>query len=1537
MELNQVIKQAKDLFNSETLIQFILFGIVGTTGVMVNTGMLWALTAVFGIHYLIAAAIATETAIISNFLGNHHLTFKDTKNTISFPTKFWRFQLVSVFTLILTLAILWALVTSFGKELLLVWNLVAIVITFVANFLLNKKFTWPSMKKVAAIAIAALAIPAMVHADLAATSQLGYHPEGFKQVVVYTDEDNGGFVIKEGGSIIYSGDLSPPSDHAGSTVKCQGSLSCLVGDFSDFQEPGEYVIETTMGVSTRSFTIDSSIYSQNVDILLEFFDAQQQQGSSYHADMHQSHSPAFTIMADGSFIMEADQASITLSRLGSAYRANPSMFSDDLREQILLYAEYLKGLQGISVEDSSPGNGGFRMDYTIRINNAFTPLPGSADEIEVYVDKSGTPHPDSPVEVVVLCSNGDPQCLAFAESAYKCQNDEICLNRSYVGRIGTITSHNDGYGVMKGWNYDFGCFPDMDLSGVQFSDAPNPCMVFSTEEDIDFTIRALLGYLEALPAINDLSPGKAAEFYERSLSTYEYAKPHVTQGSDAASWGAALFLLYDYSGDPAYLQEAHALGENIDTAFNSYLTDGREFYWEEYVRHEQDILDNGLSYEVDGTDPREFFRGKMYHDYKDLGDQSISANGERVYTVFKDTRFSNSRPILIEGLLASKAAEFNPAEEFIPQVADAQLAWLTGMNGVQDGVSTSDRANIVSYSFIFGIGEDQPSEFHSRYLLDTGHKKRTNGELLGAYGTDLFFKTSEGYEHFDGTTEILGQRFGSLGNGHEGEEKIDPWTTEQQFLNGKTHISGWINGPFDIQEDPDTIFNYDDTIQTYEFTETTNEMVATAVELFAHVDARKNGLPRHQGVRFDGPSHGNNDTDENPDNTTGNETGSGGILIQTIPAGASISLDGTSVGQTNTTGGLFIPAIAEGNHTVFAGKDGYENASRTITVQAETNASVTFSLANISNGTDTNDTFRFSIIVWSDPEESDVGLNGTYVGTTDEEGYFQTGNLTRGSYAVVVGKQGYAAFMDTISPQDEENTVVVNATLQPQGNSTGNTSITGTSTNVTDGRMYETETAAFTINLDQPRNITWTIDGRTERSSFGSEDTFVWTPGPLFTSNSADVIITAQVPGDSAVWPVTIDYVVNPFFSSPDGGGDIVGAKDAMVRLFTNDNAHVFTEVNVTVQSKPHDTVNTATHRMDPILNEGSNETDWRKILTDMDYGNSYIVSARGYNNATGESATFHFGTARAHYREFPSDERRDDDDDNDNRRSSSGGGGASSPTPELVYAIFVEDVVMLNESQTLRMDARVDVGGEITDLDATIITPGKAKKDISLELVQGTNTYGTWEAEISRLITGKYLLDSVTIWTEDTPTQLNVSDVSFYAVSESVGADENLQVVYSVLNSSRVTNGSLVKFTLDARDSVGITEINATVESSRGTTNITHLTLAGGSATYGTWEAVIEARTPDTTYTISEVTLSNGEESIAVPLKSRKFYVEALPVAPGNLLTGNAVQNAPLLSWTRLSELAKEPLIPTIIGFLLMILLMTTILLKEKYSGHLE
>ncbi len=125
------------------LIRFLKFCAVGLSGVFVNMGLLWLLTEVTGLFYLLSAAISIETSIISNFILNDYFTFRDRRSpqVKSILSRLLKFNLVSLAGLGFNMGVLWLLTEVFGIYYLLS-NLCGIAVATLWNYLANTWWTW---------------------------------------------------------------------------------------------------------------------------------------------------------------------------------------------------------------------------------------------------------------------------------------------------------------------------------------------------------------------------------------------------------------------------------------------------------------------------------------------------------------------------------------------------------------------------------------------------------------------------------------------------------------------------------------------------------------------------------------------------------------------------------------------------------------------------------------------------------------------------------------------------------------------------------------------------------------------------------------------------------------------------------------------------------------------------------------------------------------------------------------------------------------------------------------------------------------------------------------------------------------------------------------------------------------------------------------------------------------------------------------------------------------------------------------------------
>jgi len=121
----------------------IKFGIVGISGIIVNTGVLYILSEYFGIFYLISSLVAIELSIINNFIWNDFWTFgheKDQKISMV-TTRFLSYHIVSIGGIVINVGVLVFLTEVLGIYYL-ISNLLGIFIAFSWNFLVNRMTTW---------------------------------------------------------------------------------------------------------------------------------------------------------------------------------------------------------------------------------------------------------------------------------------------------------------------------------------------------------------------------------------------------------------------------------------------------------------------------------------------------------------------------------------------------------------------------------------------------------------------------------------------------------------------------------------------------------------------------------------------------------------------------------------------------------------------------------------------------------------------------------------------------------------------------------------------------------------------------------------------------------------------------------------------------------------------------------------------------------------------------------------------------------------------------------------------------------------------------------------------------------------------------------------------------------------------------------------------------------------------------------------------------------------------------------------------------
>jgi len=117
------------------------FGLVGISGMVVNSIILWALVHGFGMAVPIASIIATEVAIGSNFLLNDRWTFAESAPARPLAQRFLRFNGVALGGMAITATVV-TLLAHYARLELLIANVIAVGAAMIWNYVANSRWTW---------------------------------------------------------------------------------------------------------------------------------------------------------------------------------------------------------------------------------------------------------------------------------------------------------------------------------------------------------------------------------------------------------------------------------------------------------------------------------------------------------------------------------------------------------------------------------------------------------------------------------------------------------------------------------------------------------------------------------------------------------------------------------------------------------------------------------------------------------------------------------------------------------------------------------------------------------------------------------------------------------------------------------------------------------------------------------------------------------------------------------------------------------------------------------------------------------------------------------------------------------------------------------------------------------------------------------------------------------------------------------------------------------------------------------------------------
>lgn len=121
--------------------RLVSFGLVGISGIGVNSGLLWLLVSIAGLPLVAASALAIESAIWNNFLLNDVWTFHGAGHRRPWWMRALAFHATAVSAGVVNLTVLIGLVQLAGLHYLLA-NLLAIGVAAAVNYSGNALWTW---------------------------------------------------------------------------------------------------------------------------------------------------------------------------------------------------------------------------------------------------------------------------------------------------------------------------------------------------------------------------------------------------------------------------------------------------------------------------------------------------------------------------------------------------------------------------------------------------------------------------------------------------------------------------------------------------------------------------------------------------------------------------------------------------------------------------------------------------------------------------------------------------------------------------------------------------------------------------------------------------------------------------------------------------------------------------------------------------------------------------------------------------------------------------------------------------------------------------------------------------------------------------------------------------------------------------------------------------------------------------------------------------------------------------------------------------
>lgn len=117
------------------------FGLVGASGMVVNTLALGFATELLGIHYLASVAVATQVSTAWNYVLIDTLVFRPHRATQTRAQRFTSYWALNMAAMVVRYPLIWLLTSGLGVHYV-ISNLLSLIVMFFIRFTVSDRWIW---------------------------------------------------------------------------------------------------------------------------------------------------------------------------------------------------------------------------------------------------------------------------------------------------------------------------------------------------------------------------------------------------------------------------------------------------------------------------------------------------------------------------------------------------------------------------------------------------------------------------------------------------------------------------------------------------------------------------------------------------------------------------------------------------------------------------------------------------------------------------------------------------------------------------------------------------------------------------------------------------------------------------------------------------------------------------------------------------------------------------------------------------------------------------------------------------------------------------------------------------------------------------------------------------------------------------------------------------------------------------------------------------------------------------------------------------